>query len=96
MTLLQDDPNMAPSPSGAGPYTLLTMALPKRRICLSLKNQQGRHASINMNIDTLVIEPDQRRLCMVWRRLLPFSADIATATATMQESDKSPVKESAT
>jgi hypothetical protein len=76
--------------------TLLTMALPKRRICLSLKNQQGRVASINMNIDTLVIEPDQRRLCMVWRRLLPFSADIATATATMQGLDKSPVKESAT
>jgi hypothetical protein len=61
--------------------TILTMVLPNPRIRLNTVDQEGRAAVLDMQIDTLVIEPDHCRLGIVWRQALPFSANIAAATA---------------
>jgi len=63
--------------------TILTMVLPNRRIRLNTMDQEGRVAVLDMQIDTLVIEPDHCRLGVVWRQVLPLSANVAAATASV-------------
>ncbi len=64
--------------------TIMRFQLPKSRIRLTLESESGKFAVVNMALDTLIIEPDERRVSIVWRRVIPFSAEIAVAEAQVR------------
>lgn len=76
-------PASTPSPQG----TVIRFTVPQQPLWLALGDQQGRYGIKPLVIDTLLIEPDQGRVELVWRAVVSARAELANAQLRMAGSD---------
>lgn len=60
----RDTPTATVAPNGD---TCLRLTLPGNECFLSCRSQDGRYCNVPMQIDTIIVEPEQQMLSLVWR-----------------------------
>ncbi|TWI67530.1 hypothetical protein IP91_01643 [Pseudoduganella lurida] len=65
-----------------GNNTYLRLRLPTDRLILKVRDANDNGSILPMVIDTIIIEPEQQMVSLVWRRTIPF-ADAALTSAEL-------------
>jgi len=72
-----------PYPGGGEPIVLARLTadgrvdstIPRESVHVTFLRVRGKHAEVDARLDTVLIEPDEDRLCLTWRSVLPLDRD---------------------
>ena len=77
-----------PAAVRTGGVTLLRFELPKDRPFLVVKDGAGHLGAKPLNLDTIIVEPEESQVLLTYRAVMPKTADLLWAVLKLQKADE--------